>query len=68
MSLHAHSSVLDAANTPMSVAGAFFGSKSFGDYVKSQEATQRLAGAILQQIGNVTTAVGNLGRALAGRR
>lgn len=52
----------------MSIAVDFFGSKAFGDYVKSQEATQRLAGAILQQIGNVTTAVGNLGKALAGRR
>jgi hypothetical protein len=68
MALHAHGSVLDAAATPMSVAGDFFGSKAFADYAKSQEATQRVAEAILRQIGNVTMAVGNLGKALAGRR
>lgn len=60
--------MLDAALTPMSVAGEFFGSKAFGDYIKAQEARQRMSVAVLQQIGNVTTAIGNLGRALAGRR
>lgn len=52
----------------MSAAADFFGSTSFTNYCKAQEARQKMGSAVLQQIGNVTMAVSNLARALAGRR
>lgn len=54
-------------NTPMSASAAFFGGRPFADHRKAQEAHQRMAGAILQQIGQVTLAVSNLAKAMARR-
>lgn len=59
--------MLDALNTPMSASAAFFNGGPFADHRKTQEAHQRMAGAMLQQIGQVTLAVSNLAKAMARR-
>lgn len=67
LALHANSSVLDAMNTPMSMSADFFGSSAFADFRKLQEARQRMSGAILQQVGNVTSSISGLAKALVRR-
>lgn len=46
----------------------FYESSAFTSYRKGQEAQQKLTIAVLGRIDNVVRAIGNLGKALAGKR
>lgn len=52
-----------ALATPLSASAAFFGSPQFTAYRKLNESKQQLGLAIMQQVGAVVRAIGELGKA-----
>lgn len=68
LALHGGTAFTLALDLPLSAVRDFYESSAFTSYRKGQEAQQKLTIAVLGRIDNVVRAIGNLGKALAGRR
>lgn len=68
LDIHAGTPYPQALALPMSFASAYFESKVHTQHMKSEEGRQRSLNAVLQRIDGVVKAIGELGKALAGRR
>jgi hypothetical protein len=68
MDIHAGTPYPDALDLPMSLSRAYFDSKVHTQHQKAEEGRQRNLNVVLQRIDGVIKAIGELGKALAGRR
>lgn len=51
----------------MSYARAYFDHPAFKEHRKAKDAEQRLEVAVIERLNNIVRAIGQLGKALAGR-
>ena len=68
ITLHSHTSLLDALNLSPSVAKDFFSGKPFGDWRKGLEAEEKTQHAIVGRLNSVVRAIGFVAKNLPGRK
>ena len=68
LSTHGSTPYPAALDLPLSYANAYFETDAYRQHLKVIEAQQKLDVSVVERLNTVIQAIGNLGRALGGRR